>query len=545
MSSFGLARSDKSGSQDAFEVKSWGETVIAVVADGVGAALAGKEASKQAVRSLVSNYSERPRTWSPQKSLAEFTRLLNQRLYQDSIVRYGAPEMVSTLSVAVVEGDRLYGLNVGDSRIYLSRNRELRRLSDDHVVDEGELKHVLSRALGLSAEVEPHYFDLELADGDVALLCTDGVSNVLGEDEIGAYLRKRCAARTIVATARRKAEPEQLDDMSAIVLDIAETGKLNSVSELPLVIPASLHKGDVIDGFKLLKPFQYSDRVWLADKGGQLFTLKFAPLEARDNEDVLHGFIKEQWNATRLKADFFPKAFVPENCSTRCYVMEFIEAPSLKTLLRSRRLSAEEAIALGKFLLAASQYLMGFDLAHGDIKPENILVLTGGDGIRFKLVDFGSITELFSTISRAGTATYLAPERFHEAPISERTEIFAIGVTLYEALTGAFPFGEIERFQTPHFHAAKRPAAINPNIPLWLEALLLRATAPEPERRYPYYSAMLFELEHPEQIEPFHRKDASLLERDPLLFYKAGFFIFLGLSVYLLLKLLSSGVWLP
>jgi serine/threonine protein kinase len=234
-----------------------------------------------------------------------------------------------------------------------------------------------------------------------------------------------------------------------------------------------------------------------------------------------------------------------ENCTTRCYAMEFIEAPSLKTLLRSRRLSIDEAIALGKFLLAASQYLMGFDLVHGDLKPENILVLTGYDAIRFKLVDFGSITELFSVISRAGTATYLAPERFHEAPISERTEIFAIGVTLYEALTGALPFGEIERFQTPHFHAAKRPALINPNIPLWLEALLLRATAPEPERRYLYYSSMLFDLEHPEQIEPFHRKDAPLLERDPLLFYRAGFFILLGVSLYLLLKLLSFGVRLP
>jgi serine/threonine protein kinase len=98
------------------------------------------------------------------------------------------------------------------------------------------------------------------------------------------------------------------------------------------------------------------------------------------------------------------------------------------------------------------------------VKPENILVLTGYDLIRFKLVDFGSITELLSVNSRAGTANYLAPERFHEAPISERTEIFAIGVTLYEALTGTFPFGEIERFQAPHFHAAKLPAVLNPNI---------------------------------------------------------------------------------
>src|SRR5205823_1549561 len=110
-------------------------------------------------------------------------------------------------------------------------------------------------------------------------------------------------------------------------------------------------KGDTIDGFTLVKPFQHSDRVWLATRDSQRFTLKFAPLEARDNKAVLNHFIRETWNATRLEAEFFVKAFVPENATTRCYAMEFVEAPSLKMLLRSRRLAVDEAISLGKFLL--------------------------------------------------------------------------------------------------------------------------------------------------------------------------------------------------
>ena len=69
------------------------------------------------------------------------------------------------------------------------------------------------------------------------------------------------------------------------------------------------------------------------------------------------------------------------------------------------------------------------------------------------------MTEFFSVTSRAGTASYLAPERFQEAPISERTEIFAIGVTLFEALTQAFPFGEIERFQTPRSSCSRNGRA--------------------------------------------------------------------------------------
>jgi len=328
--------------------------------------------------------------------------------------------------------------------------------------------------------------------------------------------------------------------MSAIVIDIAQTGKLRAVRELPLSIPESLNKGDVIDGFTLVKPFQYSDRLWLSTRDGQRYTLKFAPLEARGSEAVLNAFIKETWNATRMDAASFPKAFVPENGTTRSYAMEFIEAPSLKALLRSRRLSVDEAIALGRFLVSASQHLLRLDLVHGDIKPENILVLSGYDALDFKLIDFGSITELFSITSRAGTASYLAPERFHNAPISERTEVFAIGVTLYEALTGAFPYGEIERFQTPHFTAAKRPSRHNANIPLWLESVLLRAISPDPERRYRYVSELLFDLEHPAQVEPFFPKETPLLERNPLGFYRTGFYILLSVVIYLLIRLLSS-----
>src|SRR5438477_7163734 len=105
--SFGFARSGKMDSQDSFDVKSWDETVIAVVADGAGAARAGREASSRIVQSLVSNYAAHPRTWSPQKSLIEFTKLINERLYQDSLGRFGSPEVISTLAVAVTEGDNL------------------------------------------------------------------------------------------------------------------------------------------------------------------------------------------------------------------------------------------------------------------------------------------------------------------------------------------------------------------------------------------------------------------------------------------------------
>ena len=104
------------------------------------------------------------------------------------------------------------------------------------------------------------------------------------------------------------------------------------------------------------------------------------------------------------------------------------------------RLAVEDACELAQFLLRTGQFLVRHDLAHGDIKPENILVLRdAADATQFRLLDLGSAAELFSVTSRAGTASYLAPERFRGGALSERTEIFAIGVTLYEALTGTYP----------------------------------------------------------------------------------------------------------
>jgi serine/threonine protein kinase len=409
----------------------------------------------------------------------------------------------------------------------------------DHVVQGHGFNHVLERALGLAPEVEPHLFEAELQDGDVALLCSDGVSNALDEACLKDKLKSRSAARSIVSEAQERAATDTADDLSAIVLDIQTTGKLRAQEALPLKIPARLRRGDVFDGFVLKRAFQHSDRVWLATRDQQEFTLKFAPVEARDNEEFAHLFVKETWNATRLQdRRFFPRAFVPEEATQRYYAMEFIEAPTLGTLLRSRRLAIDEVVALGKFLLSACQYLLGYDLVHGDLKPENILVVSDFHGIQFRLVDFGNVTEIFSLTSRAGTATYLAPERFHEAPISERTEVYAIGVVLFQSLTRAFPFGEIERFQTPRFHSAKRPTALNPNVPPWLEAVLLRALSPRPERRYQNYSEMLFDLEHPEQVAAFHAENLPLLERDPLLFYRTGFFVLLVVVIALLVLLL-------
>lgn len=522
---------------DACDARVERETVIAVLADGAGAARGGAEAAQRAVKSIAANFAARPSEWNTTRALVEFATLINRTLHQDSLARFGSPELVSTLACVAIDGHRLAGLNVGDSRIYLHRDGQLEQLSEDHV--DAAQSHVLQRALGLAPDIAPHVFERDLRDGDLLLLCSDGVTQILPEKTIARELGHRISARTLIRAAHHQAQNAEVDDMSAVVIDVARVGRMRAVSQIPLLIPDHLTKGQVIDGYELLRPFTATDRVWLAAKDGQRWAMKFAPVDARDNETVLEAFVREAWNAGRIEGDPFVTAFTPDDASARYYLQEFVEAPSLKALLGSRPLAVDEAVRLGRFLCDAASRLLALDLMHGDLKPENVLAVADYDQVRFKLIDFGSSAEIFSVASRAGTSSYLAPERFTGAPISERTEIFAIGVTLYEALTRRFPFGEIERFQTPAFHPPKRPSALNPHLPAWLDHVILRALSIDPAQRYQHYSALAFDLANPERVEPFYQPGAPLLERDPLAFYRAGFWLLLAATLFLLFRLLT------
>ncbi len=537
ITSHGLPRSEQEGSQDAFAAQLWQDSLIAVLADGVGTATAGGEAARRAVTTFTGNFQSRPRNWSLRQALKEFAHRLNHTLHSESLAKFERPEMLTTLAVAAIEGSQLHGLNIGDSRVYLLHEGKLRQLSQDQTESSAQFSHVLTQALGMTTEVVPHIFQHAVEPGDMLLLCSDGLSNLLPDAELELLLIQRASARSLATEARARATPETLDDISAVVIEITATDPLRSNGQA-LEIPETLGAGQILEGCTLIRPFNQNERTWIAREGSAEVVIKFAPLQARDSETVLNQFHKEIWTLTRLLSDHFIHAYVPPNARTLCYVMEYVEAPTLKETLRGGPLPLDEAMKLACFLLDAGQFLLRLDLVHGDIKPENILVLREGDQVKFKLIDFGNISEVFSVTSRAGTPSYLAPERFHAAPCSERTELFAIGVTMFESLTNTFPYGEIEPFQTPHFGQSKLPATLNPNIPPWLESVLLRAVAPQIENRYQSYSEMKFDIENPAKVKPFFRKDAPLLERNPVLFYKVGFFLLLAANLFLLYKLL-------
>jgi serine/threonine protein phosphatase PrpC len=528
-SGFTLAKGKELVGDDFYDVKTIGNLTIGVVCDGVGSAQEGREAAKRVVTHLVTNFKNRPQAWSIEKSIKKFIASINAILYQESMVNYERAELVTTLTIVVIEGDRLYGANVGDSRVYLLRDEKLTQLSSDHAMEEAGYENVLTQAIGIEKDVAPYYFENIIQKDDKILLCSDGLYNIMSEDRLqrGILL----GANAIVKKASKLMEDNLPDDTTAVVIEVQEVSPLEELKKQNLKIPTSLKVGDEIDGYILEKSLIQNNRTWLCNKNKKQYVLKFAPTEAFEDKTILDLFVQEAWNAKRLKAGFFPKAVIPKKRTARYYVMEALDGVDLKTYLKKRVLSVDESINLAKTLLKMSQYLLKFDLVHGDIKPENIMIINRDDKKFFKIIDFGSITEVYSINSKAGTPSYLSPQRFQGDAISETSEIFSIGVTLHQALTNKFPYGEIEPFQNPTFKQAKSLKGLNNKIPHWLESVILRSIAIEEQNRYKNYSNMIFELENTQKVKPYFNKNAPLLEKNPLMVYKVGFYLMLVLNI--------------
>lgn len=535
-SGFSLAKRKELKGDDFYDVQTLGNLTVAIVCDGVGSADEGAEAAKRVTNYLMNNMRKRPKTWSIEKSIISFTKSINGILYQESQINYERSELVTTLTIVVIEGNRLYGANVGDSRVYLYRDEHLNQLSFDHAMEEAGYENVLTQAIGIDKDVKPFYFENTIEKDDKILLCSDGLYSLMSEDRLEKGIA--LGARSLVKKASSLMEDNLPDDTTAIVLEVLQANERQILKQQKLEIPETLKVGQNIDGYLLEKSLIQNDRTWLCTKKTKQYVVKFTPTVALDDEIVLDLFIKEAWNAKRLKADFFPKAVIPKNRTHRYYVMQLFKGEDLSSYLSQKQITIDDSVELANTLLKMSQFLLKNDLVHGDIKPENIMIAKDDvENLEFKIIDFGSITEIFSSASKAGTPSFLSPERFQGEAISEASEIFSVGVTLYLALTGKYPYGEIEPFQTPVFKMAKKPSVYNSNIPDWLDSVILRSIAPDKEQRYSHYSEMSFELKYPQKVKPFFPKNVSLMERDPVTFYRVGFITMSVLNMILLLWL--------
>jgi protein phosphatase len=478
--------------------------LLAAIADGVGGHANGREASEYTVRGLLSDYYATPETWGVPQALDTVLQALNRWLIAHAAKSPDSAGMATTLSAIVLRGCRYYVAHVGDSRIYQLRGDDLVRLTTDHVWEHPELSNVLKRAIGLDAHLAVDYGDGELAADDVFLLATDGVWNTLGERRLHDVLARQSdpqqSADELAATA---IESGATDNCSALVLRIAALPAQNLRDSLgngrKLPLPPRLQTGQEIDGLSV-EALLHESRVTLLYRvreqaSGQLLVLKTLRPEAGDSENTT-ALLHEEWLARRVTSHYFPQVVTPAQRDHLYYLMTWHDGATLRQQLeRGHRFSCAEAVQIGLRLCKGIAALHRLGIIHRDIKPDN--VHAGSDG-RLRILDLGvaaSDGSEFNEINNPGTPSYMAPERFDGEPATESADLYAAGVTLYHLLTRKYPYGEVEPFQHPKFGDPISPTRYRPDIPDWLEAVLLKAVARDKQDRFETVEELWLALE--------------------------------------------------
>lgn len=537
--------------------------MIAAVADGLSGNDGGREASEYAVRGLLADYYATPDTWTVTHALERVIRAINQWVQHHGSVRAELAGMASTLTTIVLRGRFYYFAHVGDSRLYLLRGGTLQRLTADHVWDRPEMQHVLTRAVGLDSRIAVDLGMGEVQEQDVFLLATDGVWDALHEADLAYHLTELAQGRCSAGDTARMLVDAALsagsnDNASALTIRIdtlpaaSRHDMLTVTQQLP--VPPKRNPGQMIDRY-LIDAVLHASATTLLYRvvdttlpvsARRPLVLKTLHPDRGDDAAERAAFAREQWLARRVVVRFFPQSVPVDTQTFLYYLSTFHEGHTLRERIDAgSHLTVPEVLAMGCKLARAIGALHRRSILHRDIKPDNIHL--GADG-ELRLLDLGIAQSGFDNdredvddAPQAGTPSFLAPEQFNNAPSSRQSDLYAAGVTLYWALTRRYPYGEIEPFQHPRFGDPMRPTHYRPDLPQWLENVLLKVVARDAPDRFETAEELLLALERG-ATRPLPPPGASpLAKRNPLLLWQFVAGISIVLNLLLLLWIVASG----
>jgi len=220
--------------------------------------------------------------------------------------------------------------------------------------------------------------------------------------------------------------------------------------------------------------------------------LKILRPEFVEDEEFVYRFKRESQSAASLSHQNIVNIYdVGQEDDIHYIVMEYVKGETLKDYIRrNKRLSPEKATRIAIQICSALDHAHKNHIIHRDIKPQNILV--GQDGT-IKVTDFGiaraatSSTVTMSGTNVIGSVHYFSPEQARGGFIDEKSDIYSLGIALYEMVTGTVPFEGDSPVSIAIKHiqeAVKPPGEINPDVPPSLEDIILKAIEKDPSRRY-------------------------------------------------------------
>lgn len=523
--------------------------VAIAIADGIGSSSVSQIASKTAVTSFLMDYLSTPDAWSVKKSALRVLGAANSWLHSQTMQSNYSHDKnrgyVCTFSAMVLRSSSAYIFHAGDTRIYRLRDGVLEQLTQDHRLWVSREESYLSRALGMEPHVRMDYSSFSVETGDIFLFMSDGVYEFVSDTLLVATIHNgKSAFEEIAKNIGEMAFEMGSDDNITIQLVRVDALPKKEVKEIYKQIEEKpfaplLEAREEFEGYTIVRELSASSRshVYLGvDKeSGVQVVLKIPSIDMRDDKAYLERFLMEEWVARRINSANVLKAYIPSRKKNYLYnTLEYVEGQTLSQwIIDHPHPSLETVRQMAEQIVKGLLALHRQEMVHQDLRPHNIMIESSGT---LKIIDFGAtkvegimdINIRLEQENLLGTALYSAPEYFLGKEGTTRSDLFSMGVIVYEMVSGHFPYGvEVARAKNESAQKKLRYTPLyhyNQEIPVWVDEAVKKAVALNPNERYEELSEFLYDLRHPNE-EFLKKKKPPLVEKNSVVFWQGVSFV--------------------
>ena len=284
---------------------------------------------------------------------------------------------------------------------------------------------------------------------------------------------------------------------------------------------ASFRPGETLDHYRIEKLVARSGMASIFQatdlRNGRVVAIKIPHPEMEADVVLYDRFMREKEIGQKLNHPGVMKVYPDEGHSQVYMVMEWVEGRLLRQILfEQKKFPPERAVPIALRICDALDYIHKNGVVHRDLKPENIMV---DEQDNTKLIDFGiaghegSRRLTFAKLSQVmGTPDYISPEQVKGKRGDGRSDIYALGVMLYEMLTGKTPFQGPNAFAIMNERLLNHPVPprqVDPSISPQLQEIIYRALERDPKNRYPNAHEFAWDLEHQDQVGVAERPELT------------------------------------